>query len=401
MAAFIHPSLQEQEDELRRISGAVNQQFISELLRSLNMCFIHMSKHESEGVINEIFFVTATNAEDDVVELVLRIANPHTFSKRRKTCSEVAVMNYVRSKTNLPVPRVLSYAADSSSSILGCEYILMEKLPGVLLKTHKQQLSKPEKQLFWSAIVDIMAELHRLHEPHWDRIGSFDENMNVTTLLGDRPPLGPFASLGDQCLQTLDWVLQELGRAPHLAVYQDAVSAALCTFRDTVLVPMRNSELEQPPAALILCHRDLHAGNILIDREAGTITGLLDWEHACITTKDWDWSCLQDWAGEPRSPQRRHLTGAAEQRNGMREPPGFERRRHIWRLVDSATWMAYYNASWFLKHGDTFEQRAEILKRSVHQAAVSLQRHLQRFDIPCELPMVEITGPADDDSDLD
>lgn len=65
--------------------------------------------------------------------MILRIANPHKFWERGRTENEVAVLKYVAKNTSIPVPRVWSYSIDKAISFIGCQYILMDKLPGVTL----------------------------------------------------------------------------------------------------------------------------------------------------------------------------------------------------------------------------------------------------------------------------
>ncbi|RIB15692.1 hypothetical protein C2G38_1910341, partial [Gigaspora rosea] len=49
-----------------------------------------------------------------------------------KTESEVAVMEYIRLNTHIPVPKVY-YWNSSVNNPVGAEYILMEYLPGICL----------------------------------------------------------------------------------------------------------------------------------------------------------------------------------------------------------------------------------------------------------------------------
>ena len=61
--------------------------------------------------------------------------------------------------------------------------------------------------------------------------------------------------------------------------------------------------LEQPPdipsrETLVLAHNDLAAEHILVDREAGRITGVIDWSDAAITRPEVDFAGLFHWGGE-------------------------------------------------------------------------------------------------------
>ena len=62
------------------------------------------------------------------------------------------------------------------------------------------------------------------------------------------------------------------GEAPHM----DVVGNELIDLLPSVFP----TEDDQPP--YILDHGDLHGGNILVDPEAFAITGIIDWENACV-----------------------------------------------------------------------------------------------------------------------
>jgi aminoglycoside phosphotransferase (APT) family kinase protein len=72
-----------------------------------------------------------------VVELVLRVSNPHPFWRGRKTEHEIAVMEFVRAHGRpdvLPVPRVIASSSDAAQWPLGAEFVLMEKVSGQNLR---------------------------------------------------------------------------------------------------------------------------------------------------------------------------------------------------------------------------------------------------------------------------
>lgn len=46
------------------------------------------------------------------------------------TASEVATMDYVRNILNVPVPRVLAYSSDASSTPVGAEFVIKDITPG-------------------------------------------------------------------------------------------------------------------------------------------------------------------------------------------------------------------------------------------------------------------------------
>ena len=78
--------------------------------------------------------ITARKKDHDTnEELVLRIYNPHRFWGNLRSQNEVSLLKYLNKSTKIPVPKVLSHSSNRSTSLLGCEYLLMNRIPGVLL----------------------------------------------------------------------------------------------------------------------------------------------------------------------------------------------------------------------------------------------------------------------------
>lgn len=73
----------------------ITEKSISMLLKTINLELISYEEHEnSNGVINPVYFLKAYSILNKTdVELVLRIANPHTFWTKIKTENEVTIMN--------------------------------------------------------------------------------------------------------------------------------------------------------------------------------------------------------------------------------------------------------------------------------------------------------------------
>lgn len=73
------------------------------------------------------------NGHNQNEELALRIYNPHRFWENLRSQNEASLLKYLNKSTKIPVPKVLSHSSDRSTSLLGCEYLLMNRIPGVLL----------------------------------------------------------------------------------------------------------------------------------------------------------------------------------------------------------------------------------------------------------------------------
>ncbi|KAJ5368331.1 uncharacterized protein N7496_008091 [Penicillium cataractarum] len=81
-----------------------------------------------EGGFSKAFLMKRANGTDVIAKIPCRIAGPPSLT----TAGEVAVLEYVKRHTSIPVPRVLSWSSDGSNNV-GAEYIIMDKAPGVPL----------------------------------------------------------------------------------------------------------------------------------------------------------------------------------------------------------------------------------------------------------------------------
>lgn len=151
------PTYEAQTAAWQTIVENVSRERVEFLLLALGYDLVDWRLHDkSTGVINRIYFLDVRqqansctkdekkelSSESHVVEerlvdvlesFVLRICNPHKFWERGRCESEVAVLKYVKEHTAIPVPKIHSYSFDKSTSLLGCEYILMDRVPGVIL----------------------------------------------------------------------------------------------------------------------------------------------------------------------------------------------------------------------------------------------------------------------------
>lgn len=95
-----------------------------------------LTKGHVPGTCNRTFLVKLDNQEL-VAKIPFPIAGPEHFM----TASEVATMEYARTKLQLPVPKVLGWSSRASATPVGSEYILMEKVPGDPLVERWEALS--------------------------------------------------------------------------------------------------------------------------------------------------------------------------------------------------------------------------------------------------------------------
>ena len=82
-----------------------------------------------EGRFNKAFLMTLDNGKEVVARLPTSSAGP----SHRVTASEVATIDFVRSRLEIPAPRVLAWSSDTSTNPVESDYIIMEKAEGVEL----------------------------------------------------------------------------------------------------------------------------------------------------------------------------------------------------------------------------------------------------------------------------
>lgn len=189
--------------------------------------------------------------------------------------SEIATMNFVRSRTTIPIPRVFDYET-SSDALSGYPYVLLEYMPGrtcdnILAKTvPPEYTTKVAKQL-----ANVFFELQNLA---FDRIG----RMMMKASNGEEFELIPPASDGNigQPHTSLEYFHKErrAENAEILALHpNDADWATAAWILKLAISHMAMDDRVHGPFPLT--HLDLHHGNLLFDEEFN-LTAVLDWSHA-------------------------------------------------------------------------------------------------------------------------
>ena len=106
----------------------------------------------AEGGFNKIFLLTM----DDGYEVIARIPTPIAGPAHYTTASEVATMDFLRTRLNIPTPRVFAWASRvGGENVVGAEYIIMEKMQGESLASRRfprRNSPKSSKKLWISRI---------------------------------------------------------------------------------------------------------------------------------------------------------------------------------------------------------------------------------------------------------
>jgi aminoglycoside phosphotransferase (APT) family kinase protein len=273
----------------------------------------------AEGGFNRVF----TLVLEDGFELIAKIPYHIAVPKYYATASEAATLTFLRSK-DVPVPGVYGYCADAENSV-GTEYLLMEKAPGVCLRTRWLGLSEQEIGQLAQTFVQIELTLSNisfgatgsiyftkdiaseLQAPLYQEDHAADDGKSIFCTgptadymfwYGKRASLdlnrGPWRKPVDYLKSTaqkeIEWT-RRYGKAmepdfPHNSIgfgtqkpedYLKLLESyqALAPY----LLPKDPTHSFNQP---ILRHPDPTPANIYISPETGRITCLIDWQHTIV-----------------------------------------------------------------------------------------------------------------------
>lgn len=107
----------------------------------------------AQGAFNKLYKVE-TKARCALMRVTLPVDPSY------KTDSEVATINFVRQKTDMPVPKIFAFDM-SSENALGFEWILMEMLPGRTLRSKWRKIPGDVKRNLVKQIAKYQAQLFR------------------------------------------------------------------------------------------------------------------------------------------------------------------------------------------------------------------------------------------------
>ncbi|KAG5651991.1 hypothetical protein H0H81_006673 [Sphagnurus paluster] len=227
-----------------------------------------------------------------------------------KTESEVAAMDFVRSHTPLPVPKVFAYCSEASNPV-GTEWLLMEHMPGVELGGAWDDLQLPQKRRLALDLIGVYDQLFRL------KIAAMEAVVFCIFTPIEEPLLTvPSPSQMLPTFTTDDYVkLVAFNGNPSTRSDYDFPTCEKCVeLFQSIHNLYLNSTVFGPAADASnfrFSHGDLHDGNILIDLQSGAITGIIDWEAAAFHSS-WVEVCGVGWFEEDR---QQFIIGSDEPRN--------------------------------------------------------------------------------------
>ena len=271
----------------------------------------------SEGAFNKLYSIAVSDEDGNIgsPRYIFRATSP--VEPFYKTASEAATLSYIREHTSVPVPRVIAYS--SAENELGCEWILMEKVPGVALANVWSDIDLETKSRETRIIAGFVRQLQDIQR-RFTAIGNLYFRKDIDTLnaavrvvptddekyvLG--PIVTPYMFAGGRKLR----VPRNLGPYPNDGEYISALIAAETEEMKLLLSEDAHSyadfdedlaedaedivevlnELQtisttlfpSRPRYFALRHHDLSPENILVDPGTYKVTGIVDWE--CVGTR--------------------------------------------------------------------------------------------------------------------
>ncbi|WPH00052.1 Hypothetical protein R9X50_00287500 [Acrodontium crateriforme] len=233
-----------------------------------------------QGGFNRVFIIEFDNGSKVVAKVPMPFAGPSALT----TMSEVATLRYVKGKTSVPVPRVLSWNSNPESGLVGIEYIIMEHVSGVALKDVWGQMT----ELQHIEVIESLGNLtHPVDEdycigPHCGRqFWGYDDDQTTKATV-------PFGFQGPW--QDLSIFFADLNKISRLAVDQRKLPQEevenhlrLLEMSRKTLEAVGNITAVQESCSALLFHPDLHARNIFVNPKDPTqILGIIDWQSTAI-----------------------------------------------------------------------------------------------------------------------
>ncbi|CAF1195226.1 unnamed protein product [Rotaria sp. Silwood1] len=189
-----HPSYFEQMHDIALILWKLTMENMNKLLKRLGLQCISFERLQTSGRINLIFNLKAHTKTSSYIEFILKVSNPHCYWKEHRIKNEVNTMQYLLEPTTIPLPKIFDYSVDFKTSILSCEYILMEKIHGNTLESIIEKVS--DQILVKTAIEMTDYVKHR--------------EMFLGGSIEDGPTLGPFLTLKEYIIEHLRWVIRRI-----------------------------------------------------------------------------------------------------------------------------------------------------------------------------------------------
>lgn len=284
------------------------------------------------GTYNKLYLVDSVRGR-----FIMRVSLP--VEPGAKTRGEVATLQLVRRKTDVPVPKVIAFD-DTSLNEIGFEWILMELMPGRPAYYRWRRMSMAQKETLVARVADFQAQLFRIG-PGFRSIGTIstasdapDPGAIVSSVFFSGPhfhytvPRGPFNSSHDWLRAHLMIIIKEhtTALATADAAEREYAEVVLRVTRKLLrLLPKIFPQLIHPAERTVLWHDELSLMNLMVD-DRGRITAVIDWE--CVSTMPrWVAAQMPEFlkgAERKEKPNRDRYTDVSDKGSDMSVGDGLE-----------------------------------------------------------------------------
>ncbi|KIL64133.1 hypothetical protein M378DRAFT_178966 [Amanita muscaria Koide BX008] len=272
----------------------------------------------AEGAFNKLFAITVSNGGSTLgsPQYIFRATAP--VEPFFKTAGEVATLSYLQEHTSIPVPRIIAHSSTSDNEV-GCEWILMEKVPGVALADAWNDIDLETKSKVTRSVAGYVRQLRDLRQRFTgigtlyfrEEIDTFNAAVRVSRTEDGKYVLGPLVTpymfAGGRKLR----VPRDLRPYSNDAEYITALAASeredmklllspdarlhsdfdedLAEDAEEIiqvldeLQPILSVLFPSQPRNFALQHHDLSLRNIIVDPATYQITGIVDWD--CVGTR--------------------------------------------------------------------------------------------------------------------
>ncbi|CAE7254241.1 aph [Symbiodinium natans] len=376
--------VEEQLAEVQRVLSAVTEPKVSALCASLGLELLTFdflpegepgcTFGEHEGCtarpfnVNPNWALSVREKAGRMRALILQVSNPHAWRKARNTESKVAAMRLLRQKGVPLIPEVLGWSADTGSSELGAEYLLMERVPGVGLDSILDSASEEQRQSYISQLATWLQAVGTLKCPGaLQQVSGFRIQGDGATTGVEWAVNGPPLPLRDGfaafALEALDDVVARIKEdaAAGWEVDREDMLPSLAEVRRFIL--HYRAKYEATPESILdacadfgVCHGDLHPGNVMCDPESGKLTGIIDWENVSWGPREPD--ICASWLGDRKSriPER-----------GM-----------LCKLLEDLRFLHFFSVTWW-GHCITLEKKLQGHADEARNCASDARKALETF----------------------
>jgi len=342
-----HPSYLEQIHDIDLILSKLTMENMNKLLERFRLKCISFERLQTSGQINLIFNLKAQSNTTSSIEFILKISNPHRYWKEYRTKNEVYTMQYLIEHTTIPIPKIIDYSNDAKTSILSCEYILMEKIQGNTLESVIENMPNQTLVITAMELTDYVKQLRQINFPQMNRIGSFsNKQMFLGGSIEDGPTLGPFNTLKEYIIEHLQWAIKRIQTDEQLFQHGKHLIDPL---EKIIHDAETDRNLLNHKIKFHITHTDLNSSNILIDENTGKILAILDWERCAITFTNNDIEFYSHWFDD-KQREKQFQSIIEQQQNYLDLVHDASNMQYIKWYLDimyPAMYATFYSCTWF------------------------------------------------------